>query len=57
MYHEEDVRRDDFSAIIPDVKTGMINVAIKKINSMSQLLDFLLLFFLPLLKAIRGYNL
>jgi len=57
MCHEEDVRRDDFSAIIPDVKTGMANVAIKKINSMSQLLDFLLLFFLPLLKAIQGYNL
>ena len=33
MCHEEDVRRDDFSAIIPDVKTGMTNVAIKKINS------------------------
>ena len=30
MCHEEDVRRDDFSAIIPDVKTGMANVAIKK---------------------------
>ena len=36
MCHEEDVRRDDFGAIILDVKTGMANVAIKKINSIDR---------------------